>query len=81
MEMSHARILLKKEVAAMADCTKIKYPNPWAATHALRFLAQKYAARALKVPVAIYPCGACRTWHLTSKAQRGKSRKWNVSVC
>ena len=62
----------------MANCTKIKHPNRWAAVHALKVIALKDGQIRPKVPVAIYPCGLCHAWHLTSQKQHGKSRKWNV---
>lgn len=65
----------------MADCTKIKYPNPLMATRALRSIVAKTEHRKLKIPVAIYPCEFCRAWHLTSQSHTGKSRRWNVVPC
>ena len=64
----------------MADCTKIRYPSPWAASNALNAIVRKNAHRKPKVPVAIYPCAQCRAWHLTSHRQHGKAQKWNVRV-
>ncbi|MCU1525959.1 MAG: hypothetical protein JWO18_2853 [Microbacteriaceae bacterium] len=65
----------------MANCTKIKYPNRWVATHALQAIALKNAHCESKYPVAIHPCELCHAWHLTSQKQHGKkSRKWNVLV-
>lgn len=65
----------------MANCTKIKYPNRWAATCAVRAIAFKNAHSESKYPVAIHPCEPCRAWHLTSQKQRGKkSRNWNALV-
>lgn len=62
----------------MANCTKNKHPNQWAAAQALRAIATSYGPSKPKVPVAVYPCASCHAWHLTSQRQYGKSRKWNV---
>lgn len=65
----------------MANCTKIKYPNRWAATQALHAITLKNAQSALKSPVAIHGCQSCQALHLTSQKPRGtRSRGWNALV-
>ena len=64
----------------MANCTKIKYTSPQAATLAMMAIVLRDAERRPKVPVAVYPCEKCHAWHLTSKKQSGKPRWWNMDL-
>jgi len=53
---------------SVAGCTKIQYPNRWAAACALRSIRKREGSRGRKLPVRIYRCPECRGWwHLTSR--------------
>jgi len=61
-------------------CSKVRYPTPRAAQAALRAFAATCARRGTKVPVAVYPCGHCGSWHITSKRPTGRPRWWENRV-
>jgi len=62
----------------MADCTKVRHPSRWAAVRALDAITRNAGTDRDKVPVALYPCQSCGSWHLTSKKLSGKPRRWEV---
>ena len=64
----------------MANCTKIQHSSLRAATITMRAIVLRDAERKPKVPVAVYVCGNCHAWHLTSKKQSGKPKRWNVWI-
>lgn len=61
----------------MSDCSKIVYLNAAAAGLAMRAIQRKAAARGATAPQRMYPCAACRGWHLTSQPIRGNARRLN----
>jgi hypothetical protein len=64
----------------MADCTKATYSTRHDACQALYAIRAKAKPVAGKLPVALYPCQHCHGWHLTSKKQSGKPRRWALRV-
>ena len=60
----------------MANCVKINYLTSTAANVALLAIVLKTTGLKPKVPVAVYACPHCRTWHLTSKKVGGAWQKW-----
>ena len=58
----------------MAQCTKQGYPTPEAALRAMHVIQVKLASRGGKVPVRVYRCESCKSWHLTSQRARGVPR-------
>jgi cytochrome c553 len=55
----------------VSDCSKIQYLTLQAAFSALHAIQRKSAARGQPAPQAVYPCGRCHSWHLTSKPLTG----------
>ena len=58
----------------MARCTKHGYPTPEGALRAMRLIQVKLASRGGKVPVRVYLCESCDSWHLTSQRARAVPR-------
>ena len=58
----------------MAQCTKQCYPDPAAALRAMHVIQVKLASRGGKVPVRVYLCESCDSWHLTSQRARAVPR-------
>lgn len=50
--------------------SKRAHPTSAATVPAMRAIQAKLASRASKLPVRIYPCASCKSWHLTSKGAK-----------
>ncbi len=59
----------------MANCTKIKYPNPWAATHAFQAIALKNSPRKPRVTASLWTGQIANTAPLAAGTCRCQSHE------